>query len=118
MSSPLRRTAALATLLGFGYLGLRNVVHGWPAAQTGAQQAAVAAAVGSGALALASAAALWRGARALGPLLTAWGAAVVAAGLAPWAWGAAPPRVWLPALAAGACLAAAVGRLAWSARAP
>jgi hypothetical protein len=114
----IRRTIALAALIILGLVGLNNA-QSWPGAQTGAQRLAAEVAIGAGVLALASAGALWRRAGALGVLLATWVVAVVAAaGLASWAWGGAPTRVWVTSAVVGAGLAAAVGALAWSARAP
>jgi hypothetical protein len=112
----IRRVIALVALAGLGVVGLNNATS-WPGAQTSAQRVATAVAVGAGVLALGCAAALWRHAAALrGLLLGCVAATAAAAGLAPWAWGGAPPRAWLVAAVSGAALAGAVAWLAWPPR--
>jgi hypothetical protein len=114
----IRHVIAIICLIGFGLVGLNNVTS-WPGAHRAAQRLATAVAVGAGVLALASAVALWRRAVATRGLLLVWAASVTAAaGLAPWAWGDAPPRAWLTAGVVGALLALVVCTLAWSPRSP
>lgn len=111
-----RHGIALVLLIASGYVGLNNATS-WPGAQNGAQKFAAAIAVGAGVLGLVCAIALWRRVVALNWLLIAWAAAMTAAaGLAPWAWGGAPARVWLTAALVGAVVAAGVAALAWPSR--
>lgn len=113
----IRHVIALVALIGVGLVGLNNATS-WPGAQNGAQRFAAAVAVGAGILALVCAAALWRRIGALDWLLVVWAAAVTAAaGLAPWAWGGAPARVWLTGALVGGGLAGGVAALAWPSRA-
>jgi hypothetical protein len=113
----IRRVIALVVLAMLAVVGLNNA-SSWPGAHTGAQRLATAVAVGAGVLALACAVALWRRAAGLrGLLLGCVAAMAAAAGLAPWAWGGAPLRAWLPAAIAGAALGGVAAWLAWPPRA-
>lgn len=103
------RLAAALLPAGIGVIGTLNGFKDWDSATTLGQHLAGAGVICYAPLGVAGAVALVLGHRLARPLLLGWGVAVTfVAGVAPVAWGGAPPMVGVASAFSSAVLVAAV----------